>query len=219
MQKIFPQQIYKDFKGRLYQILTLAEYTKTEQVFVIYQALYGEFKVYAQPYSEFISKVDKEKYPEAFQQYYFELQPVSSVSVIKEEKDSFFMEDLKKQNKDEIFIKEKKNFSEIEDLKKQNEDEIFIKEKKSFSEMEDLKKENEEELQLDPLVLQFLDADSYEQRLNILAGLHHRITDDMITTMSIACDLEVGEGELEERYENLKNCLLMMQRYECNRLR
>ena len=69
------------------------------------------------------------------------------------------------------------------------------------------------------MVLEFLDADSYEQRLNILAGLHHRITDDMITTMAIACDVEVEEGDTETRYESLKTCLLTLEKYECNRLR
>ena len=69
------------------------------------------------------------------------------------------------------------------------------------------------------MVLEFLDADDYEQRLNILAGLHHRITDEMITTMAIACDVEIGDGDTEDRYEALKNCLLTLEKYECNRLR
>ena len=77
----------------------------------------------------------------------------------------------------------------------------------------------DEEPTLDPLVLEFLDADSYEQKLNILAGLHHRITNEMITTMAISCDIEVNDGETEERYEELKNCLLTMEKFECNRLR
>ena len=79
--------------------------------------------------------------------------------------------------------------------------------------------EDGESVALDPLVLEFLDSDSYEQRLNILAGLHHRITDEMLTTMAIACDVEVGDGGTEERYEALKSCLLTLERYECNRLR
>ena len=78
---------------------------------------------------------------------------------------------------------------------------------------------SEAELVLDPMVLEFLDTDSYEQKLNILAGLHHRITDDMITTMAVACDVEVAEGELEERYAALKTCLITLEKYECNRLR
>ena len=52
-----------------------------------------------------------------------------------------------------------------------------------------------------------------------LTGLHHRITDDMINTMAVAADVEVKEGELEDRYEELKNCLLTLNKYECNRLR
>ena len=55
--------------------------------------------------------------------------------------------------------------------------------------------------------------------LNILAGLHHRITDGMITTMAIACDIEIDDGDTEERYEALKTCLQTLERYECNRLR
>ena len=75
----------------------------------------------------------------------------------------------------------------------------------------------EEEITLDPLVWEFLDADSHEQRLIILAALHHRITDQMITTMAIACDVEVPDGDVEERYHQLKNCLLMLDRFEIKR--
>ena len=67
--------------------------------------------------------------------------------------------------------------------------------------------------------MEFLDADSYEKRLNILAGLHHRITNDMITTMAISCDVEINDGDVEDRYEALKNCLVTFQRYESTRLR
>lgn len=67
--------------------------------------------------------------------------------------------------------------------------------------------------------MEFLDADTYEERLNILASMRHRITDDMINTMAISVDLEIEDGEIEERYEELKNCLLTLERFECNRLR
>ena len=67
--------------------------------------------------------------------------------------------------------------------------------------------------------MEFFEADTYEQRLNILSALRHRITDDMINMMALAVDLEIKEGDVEERYEELKNCLLTFERYECNRLR
>lgn len=72
---------------------------------------------------------------------------------------------------------------------------------------------------MEPLLLEFLDSDTYEEKMNILVALHSRVNDDMINTMALALDVEVNEGKLENRYEALKNCLATLQRYECNRLR
>ncbi len=65
----------------------------------------------------------------------------------------------------------------------------------------------------------FLDADSYEQRLRILDSLHNRITDDMINMMAVASDLEIKEGDLEDRYMELRDCLRTFEKFECSRLR
>ena len=84
---------------------------------------------------------------------------------------------------------------------------------------EEMNEENEAYKSLDPSVLAFLESSSYEERLNILASLHDRITDDMINTMAVAIDVEIEPGEVQQRYTELKNCLLMKEKFERVRLR
>lgn len=182
-------EIYKHFKGNLYQIVAIAEHTETGENMVVYQAMYGDFKIYARPMEMFLSPVDKTKYPDAKQEFRFELHGAEGDS--------------------------RRGMSGAA----QTVTESVTVVKQEVVTVDKVTEEACEEPDIDPAVLEFLDADSYEQRLNILASIRHRITDEMITTMAIACDVEVEDGDCDERYASLKNCLLTLEKYECNRLR
>ena len=204
-----PQEIYKHFKGNLYQILSLAEHTETGEMLVVYQALYGEFKVYARELSMFLSETDMEKYPAATQKYRFEKVERSCMGTRTEAAQEEL--ELTQESTVRAACNEKQPAAAIQVN-------TVVKESTQTEQNTEIE-EAEEELHIDPFVMEFLDADSYEERLNILAALQGRITNEMINTMAVSVDLEINDGSVEERYDALKSCLLMLEKYECNRLR
>lgn len=73
MERTITPGVYRHFKGNCYRVDCIATHTETGESMVVYQALYGEHKMFVRPLELFAGSVDREKYPNADQEYRFEL--------------------------------------------------------------------------------------------------------------------------------------------------
>ncbi len=188
-------EIYQHFKGKLYRIVTLATHTETGEQLVIYQALYGEFQVFARPLSMFLEKVDAKKYPDAAGKDRFMRIPMAEAAAVPQPVPA-----------------PSENPVEPRPAAMSSENPIEPRPAAASS-------ESPVEPQPDPGLLAFLDADSYEEKLEVFASLEGKVDLHMLNAIAASLDLELSEGSLEEQYDTLKSCLMTLERYECNRLR
>ena len=197
-----PQEIYRHFKGNMYQVLTIAIHSETREEMVVYQALYGDYKVYVRPLDMFMSEVDRAKYPDVKQKMRFE-----KVT---------FSDDVSERVVTPQPVKEPEKETEKEPIKKPM---FNFKPTEKSVIMEKSVDEEAQELNLDPLVIQFMDADLASEKNDILSKLRPIITNDMIDIMAMSVGVVVNEGDVYDRYNDLRTCLTTMEKFESTRLR
>jgi hypothetical protein len=197
-----PQEIYRHFKGNLYQIVTVATHSESREEMVVYQALYGDYKVYVRPLDMFMSRVDRVKYPDVAQEYRFEkVTPVKEASV--------------KDINDNVKVRTEVKRTSLEQAR-----EDFRKQPYSPSEvMSKTADEEASELNLDPLVIKFLDADLAAEKNDILSKLRPVITNEMIDIMAMSLGVVVEKGDVIDRFNDLRTCLSAIEKFESSRLR
>ena len=73
LRKIKIKGVYKHFKGKYYIVEDIGIDSETLEEKVIYRALYEDNKLWIRPLNEFLSEVDKKKYPDIKNKYRFTL--------------------------------------------------------------------------------------------------------------------------------------------------
>ena len=194
-------QVYKHFKGDYYQVITVAKHSETGEKLVIYRSLFTGDKVCARPLDMFLSEVDHEKYPDVKQKWRFALVTGTGKSASASgEKQEGSREAAEKTDTDADTGAES-----IDDEEKQDD-----------ADAED-KNENSEDTMA--FLDEFLDADTYEKKLDVFTGMWKKLNEENIDNVALVMDIELRGETLEEKYKEILNCLKMKAKYETSRLR
>ena len=195
MREVKTGEIYRHFKGYLYQIVAVARHSETNEKYVVYQALYGDMQVWVRPYEMFVSEVDREKYPDVTQKYRFELLNTAAGTLSSGAKPRMMEPE-----------------NAVPEMQKSDEP-------KMAEEPEEKQKQAEEEFegQVDERLLEFLDAPTCQDKINYLNLIRAGIDDALINNIAAAMDITVDDGPIDARFLSLKSCLMTKAKYECVR--
>lgn len=217
-------EFYRHFKNKLYQVITVATHTETGEAMVVYQALYGDFGIYARPLDMFLSPVDREKYPDAAQQRRFERVAIDKDGNVRPAEDgpgSALPHGAEKaaagteKAADSPSLRRQGDRPGGRDVYRRGEE------------------KREEEEPLSPLLLDFLDAGDAEARLAVLMRMagdkEHYGGDSWVSrplvgqreldAIYVALDMPAQPGDVGEQLDAVRKYLKMQLRYDGGRLR
>ena len=196
-------EIYRHFKGKLYQILTLAENEEDGRMLVIYQALYAPFKVYARPLTAFTERLDRAKYPNAAQEYRFE-------RVADPKADAASYAGLPREGSDTDVPDERSTKDKPAGV---------LADARPAERLPERQPAENAAGGVNPDLLLFLDAREPEDKLDALFRIKSRLTPDMLTVIEMSQGMEPQETwSVEERYKHIKNDIITKQKYEQKRI-
>lgn len=236
-------EVYRHFKGNLYQVITLAEEEETGNKLVIYQGLYAPFKVYARPLSAFLEKLDRTKYPGTSQEYRFErvvqtealqtgsvqAEPLQTESL---QTDSVQAEPVQKKSLQTDSVQAEPVQTEPVQTEALQTESVQIEsvqtgplqpaENLGERAAEVIPAAHEKDISaggVNPDLLLFLDAREPEEKLDALFRIKERLTPDMMTILELSQGMEPQETwSLEDRYKHIKNNIITKQKYEQKRI-
>ncbi len=202
-------EFYKHFKGQLYQVRALAENSEDNTPMVVYQAMYAPFKIWVRPLSTFLEKLDKEKYPDAAQEYRFER------IILDDRQNTEAVEpDIVQSEKSAAVT----NTIHPEEVITVSDEEITDALLSGQVERKLSGKISDNQLAAKGLMI-FLDAENYHDKRHIFSSLEPYLNDTMLNNIAVTLDLVLDEGSKEQHFETILNCLETHEHYECNRLR
>ena len=192
---------YRHFKNKLYQVRGIAIHSETKEKMVVYQGLYGAYELYVRPYDMFLSEVDHNKYPDVKQKYRFELIDINTEEALEKSDDT---------PDNNIYTADKAADNVTPNG--------YAADKASYENVDSIDNSDENATQ-DSKLIRFLDAYDYKEKLDILTSMRSELNDGLIDIMAESIEVAVPEGDITDRYNSLRKCLLAHTKYEGLRLR
>jgi hypothetical protein len=193
-RKVTEGGFYRHFKGKLYQVRCIAKDTETLKEVVVYQAMYPPYGIWTRPLEEFTSLVpekykDSNDYPYASQKFRF-----VEVKI----KDG-----LEEDNK----ITKNPSLSRT----------TISKDADNISVSEDIKETSNQKVNI--ILMDFLDADTYKKKKEIIRKNRKNITEGMIQSMAMSLDLHIEGNDLDSDINYILKYLNVNDKYTGSRLR
>ena len=181
----------------------MATHSETGEKLVIYQALYGDYQVYARPLAMFVSEVDREK----------NIRMRRRPTVL----NAWTGANLRGAGSGRMERAEAREAGTGDgivcgrgagDGGRRATDQIRV------SQMEQSLSD-----EVNPKLMQFLTLIRWREKYNILVSMRDEVDDHLINSMAVVLDVVIPEGPVADRYEQLKACIRTKQRYETQRMR
>ena len=201
-------EIYRHFKNKLYQIIAIATHSETRESYVVYQALYGDFRTYIRPLDMFISEVDHVKYPAVTQKYRFERVDRATLGNSSYDDNSILTGNSPDDScGNNIFAGNSPNDSCGNNIFAGNSpDDSYAN-----NELDD------HDGLINPLLVQFLELDTYKEKLEFFQSIIPKLDDRLTNDICVALDIACSDTSLDDRIAHIRDYLQTQTRFEITR--
>ena len=187
-----PGTRYFDREKRQYQLMLVADHSKTNEKMAVYQALFGGFEYFTEPLGIFMTEKTE----------------VSS---------EIGRTGGSKWSRPAVLQTEAAN--PVQDPIAKPENQKLKTEDSSVCQPVQPHHQTLEEETANPILLEFLDAETLEEKYQVIKSLGNSITNRLIDDFAVVLDLVIPDGSLDSRYMQLLSSVRTMQKFETNRFR
>ena len=187
-----PGTRYFDREKRQYQLMLVADHSKTNEKMAVYQALFGGFEYFTEPLGIFMTEKTE----------------VSS---------EIGRTGGSKWSRPAVLQTEAAN--PVQDPIAKTENQKLKTEDSSVCQPVQPHHQTLEEEMANPILLEFLDAETLEEKYQVIKSLGNSITNRLIDDFAVVLDLVIPDGSLDSRYMQLLSSVRTMQNFDKNRFR